>query len=827
MKKSIAIIIALVMLMSLLPMGMVSADGPITVTSSVANGAMVVSTDKVTLTFSEAIDPETLATGISFSGGEITPVVQEDSDNTVVEVTIPQVDVIGNHTLTVGTAVTGAEEDTIFTYNVVNLLFDMEISGTNNQPVTSVNATEATRHNILTKDEETGEKWEFGITAAHNTQEWTPTYRYKDGIKYLTFRRGDNVNSKFARVVVPMDPALGIANKDALTFETWARPNECTNFDGTTYKWAYLASFGRTSHVPWLSEDKNESYANGGYYSHISNASFYLYWRYAAKVNDTYNGIGVLPDVQKLNTANLAHGKNKDMAEGNNNATDGSAYLGDMDEFEDKWAHIVVTREYLGGDKWQSVLYINGNKRTTATVTGCGETDYDETFSNLIIGASVKNDEAFAGDISTFKMYDGVLDAATVRKNYYDSYDKYYYTGDDEITKVLEVKVEDGAIVASSDADAPAPKRLSLLAATKAGNNPPFVPTDPEVVTEDDISYIKFASVEDGVANDVLPRLYYKLNDIEFIDKDEITVTAWARMPYTDEMKSAIADYDKYKNKTTMFSLAGQPTFNRGGTKNLFRVSLIPNNGGTADSTLISAIDNAGIADYDPKAVMGDVATYGDKWTHYAITKTWVGTGGSETKGKYVFKFYVNKGLVSMTEVAVDNRTDWSETAATGQISDGADYIAIGGMGNDNNYSSFFGDIAHFTLYSGELDQEQIGEDYYNTISPFLGSPILNFTMQNGVKLTNANMGNAMEVNVDGVLAYEEEEIPVVFLATYSDEEGTKLSRLSLAEPVLEEGRLIFSTKINGLEVGETKCVKAFVWDKFSNIRPIIAVSCL
>jgi len=832
MKKSVAIIIALCMLMSLLPIGMVSADEvvtpePITVTASVASGATVFAGEKIKLTFSEAISEESLA-GITVSGG-VTPAFEAETGNTAVEITVPET--AGALTITVAETV-GNETNTIaeaktFTYNVVNLLFDMEINGTDGAAVDQVNATvnaTAATQKYLRTNTETGQKYAVSTTSGTPSSAIKPIYHQEGEIKYLTFKDalsdGTYLNGSAgddARVAVPMDPAINIANKDNLTFEAWIRPNRAK-----AENWGYWFAVGKARYLDWPGAMTTEPNLK-------TDTAILGAWR--QKSGNSYSGLGIAPDYVAATTGTVInHGLFKDMAEGNNN--DGK--LGDMSEFNNKWVHIVITKEWKGSNKWESILYVNGNKRTpdnTAIAQLSARTVYTDEFSNLFIGSDNRANQAFAGDISTFKLYDGVLDATTIRQKYYNSYETYYNTGDDGISKVLEVKVEDGAIVASSDADAPAPKRLTANAGKRTnGTTVTFQPTDPTVVpNENGVGYIKFASTDGTTINDTLPRLYYKLNDIEFADKDEMTVTTWARMPYMDDIRGV----DKHSDlcyKTTLFALAGQPTFVRGDSRNIFRVTLIPNGGGTADSVLTGSVENAATLENSPRAVMGDIAAYGDNWAHYAITKTWVGNSGSKTNGKFVFKFYVNGAFVSSSEVAVANRADWSEKAATGTISDGADYIAIGGMGNDNPNASFFGDIAHFTLYSGELDAEQVAADYYTTCAPFVDSDVLGtLTMQGGAALTAGNIDQATEVNIDGLILKDMgENEPVVFLAVYGDEDSTKLIGVAVATVTDADGQLKFNAKVDGLTQGTAKHVKALVWDGFSNIRPLTdAVSCL
>jgi len=882
MKKSVAIIIALVMLISLVPIGMVSAEEVITVTSSVQNGAIVMSTQKVTLTFSEAIDPATIS-GITFEGGTITPAVKPETGDTVVEFTIPQVATIGNYKLTVPNTVTNPDGTntvvpTEFTYNVVNLLFDMDIEGKDGAYVMQtdetaiVDATPATKHNLESMpapapeegadpvlESDTEEKYALstvpqnGVTGETNL----PSYHQEGNIEYLTFAvpnaAGTGYVSKNPRVAVPMNPELNIASKDKLTFEAWIRPKRAPGVDiGNTDDSTWMG-FGKGGNTPWDDPEGVDKW-------NANLRAFSASWYYLRNLNNGC-GLTVQPDMSitsgaNANSTGIQHGYSKDLAEGDSNIPANeevngekiyyplNSTLNSMSEFDGKWAHIVITREYVGEvngkHRWSSVLYVNGCKRTTTARDLLSKSNYNEDYSTLVIGSDNKYAAGFHGDISTFKMYDGLLDEAIVRQHYSDSNQNYYNTDGDGITKVLEVKVDENEnIVSSSDADAPAPKRLSeRVASTTIG-------ASPEIVTENGVSYMKFASVEEGALVDPKARLYYKLNDINFTDQDEITVTAWARMPYTDDITAGMPDddalYDSGKY-TTLLQLSVNPNQRQADGRNIYRVALAAN----ADpekaesfqhSKMIATIDDTSYAEKNNIANLGDVYNYGDEWAYYAITKTWVGTDGSSETGKFVFKTYINKELVATSELPVADRHSWSAelgaTPAT-NIDNAVDYITIGGTNGSFGGATFLGDIAQFSLYSGELTAAQVADEYYATCGTFIDGPILrdaNIKTQQGedvVVLDKNSIKQADNVLIqsESIINYEEENAPFVVLAVYGDAECTKLIGLKVVPATLNEDKTVTltDTQIDGFNAGEVANVRIYVWDSVTQMGPLMLV---
>ena len=278
--------------------------------------------------------------------------------------------------------------------NEPELLFEMQYSGTDGDAVSSVTATTATADNLEGQI----------VTTPGNNGSDAPIYKEETGadgestIKYLKFAYPDGAVYKntYARVAVPMDVDMEIINKEALTFETWVRPNRG---DGTD--WFHIFTLGNLAVTGKPSPSTSDQ-----------KAVILRWWDSAAR------GITVTPDFETNSQFYLAH-------TGETN--------GNYKEFNGQWVHIVVTREWtpsndaapFGAGTWKSTLYINGKKKTASMSEAASRYNYKKDdvvkdgnpypWNYLTIGGHCTTDaQSFKGDIATFKMYEGVFEDETV-----------------------------------------------------------------------------------------------------------------------------------------------------------------------------------------------------------------------------------------------------------------------------------------------------------------------------------------------------------------------------------------------------------------------------
>ena len=252
-----------------------------------------------------------------------------------------------------------------------DLLFEMDLS-------------DSTSENLVVKASSASTGTEsVSATYTKDGNEYSPDYKEEDGLKYLSFRSSKQDTANQASRVTVQLTDTGILNKNSLTFETWARSKDITNAGDNRF-------FG----LGFEAQNKM------GHYVRLDMAR-------AVTITDNPGG-------------------------GTNYVALGS--LTDTD-----WHHYAFVYSFtptvesapFGAGTWSVTMYIDGESKGTKnkSVDARGNYVYGSTaggtqvathethiYNDLIIGDS--DGKAWVGDIATFKMYDGVLDATTILNSY-------------------------------------------------------------------------------------------------------------------------------------------------------------------------------------------------------------------------------------------------------------------------------------------------------------------------------------------------------------------------------------------------------------------------
>jgi len=287
------------------------------------------------------------------------------------------------------------------------LIFEMDLSDATNvvgEAVKVVKATAATASNLDSGDSIVTDRTISSVKHA-------PIFGKIEGkgTPYLTFADEANTTpavgkdiantapwaNSAARIIVPLDEDINLANADSVTIETWVKPG-------------YLTS--DTTRGPCNIMTLNKKDAT----SDKKNTAFRIRWH-----KQDESGLAVYPDMTVNVNARLSYG-----LFGSN---------------EGKWTHLVITRKWVRSETqidetegedgyWKSSLYING--QDCGTVSSENSTDAalkvkpdftTKRWTDLIIGGSeVENaNQSFRGQIATMKVYDGLLTLDDAKTNYF------------------------------------------------------------------------------------------------------------------------------------------------------------------------------------------------------------------------------------------------------------------------------------------------------------------------------------------------------------------------------------------------------------------------
>ena len=268
-------------------------------------------------------------------------------------------------------------EDTKAPYKTINdgLIFDMDISGSTeavaDDPETE--ESEAVAQKVVVKD--TSNSGQVHVINPYGNGTTYPTFKTDvDGVKYLKFATPDQAGSaRKMKVAVELNNA-GLEDKQAITFEAWARAAAPAS---SSTSWGALASLGA-----------NNTTDN----SHID----------IRFIND--GSINVYPDYKA--------------------ATTGVATLGNFvsSGYTDVWKHYVFVREWVTVDEvaqWKISMYVNGELINTEYVE-TGRTDDSAVDCKWLSigGCSSSNNRGFMGDIADFRMYSTALSEQKIKANY-------------------------------------------------------------------------------------------------------------------------------------------------------------------------------------------------------------------------------------------------------------------------------------------------------------------------------------------------------------------------------------------------------------------------
>lgn len=841
MKKSVALLITLCMVLSLIPFGMVVAEDAIGVTADPASETTHYSTDftKVTLTFESEITlaEETALTDVitlAKDGGAAVEITATTEDNIVVEVAFGALEE-GAYTLTVDAAVTGAEEATTFTYTVKQLLFELEIKDAEGYTLTegaaidasNVDATAATKANLnsaLSLE---------GITSNHTDK---PIYHEEGEVKYLKFVDENDANAALNgynkedhRIVVPFKSELDIANKDALTFETWIRPNRNPNVTGTKTDYNRVFSFGSARGIEGVTTE---------------NRLFEFVWMVR---NTSSGGPRFENDLENSDTNDRTSFYNV-----TESGTTNAQPIEYMEEFEEKWMHLVLTREWkevtapvydesgnvttAGTGTWTNKIFINGAYRGSVTSGTTEEktivpTSVTDPMNHLCIGGLTGAAEAFRGDIAEFKMYDGVLTEDTVRASYQAKRDTYFPANG---RKVFGMQINDtstGADLVTATDDSTS---TGLMVPTAMDVANTVAPTRME---ENGVEFLRFASLNTTTNEfeNLRSQVTVRLSDFEIADETEITVEAWVRPDYSLNTNKSGAT--NFSGRMSLFSVGRHPKWGplSGGTnlKDAYRVQF--EDAKTEDTvTSYGTMVFSNKTDRGEKATIADLSAHDGQWHHYVITRTWSENNPTEeypTRGIWTHKLYVDGVLTATASVNSNERLDYSEMAYNNNRAyfRTSDYLAIGGSACDLGNPAFHGDIAEFALYAGELSADTIRTKYLESPTALTGLKDFNFVDGNGAILTEDTITGAAEIGVIGsVEMTEEATAPFVMLAVYTGENGDVLHGCIKLEANVEDGVLkVADDTITGLADKNITYAKLFIWDGVSSIRPLFSAYCL
>ena len=709
------------------------------------------------------------------------------------------------------------------------LLFELAISGVEGEGVkgttTTVAATAATQGNLQSGSSLSIES----ITSGHTDP---PVYHQEGSVKYLTFARdvlentatdevtGEKVGTgtysytkEDSRIVVPMAHSLDIANKDALTFETWIRPVRDTRVTGQKGDYNRVFSFGSARGIDDVNPHKN---------------LFEFNWMVR---NTSYGGPRFDNDNQNAD-ANDQNSFYSVTASGD--TTD--PINGYMDEFDNTWMHLVITREWTAVTEttgtWTNKLYINGayrGSKTGATSTRSVITTGTpgNPMNHLCIGGYTNSAEAFRGDISTFKMYDGVLPEATVRSNYEAARDTYFPANG---RKVFSMDIKDDGTGVAATAD-------STSAGVMLDNSLSGSYTLPTRMVEDGVEFLRFASLDATTGNLLNPtaQVTVRLNDYEISDEENITVEAWVRPDYT--VNADATGTLNSSERMALFSVGRHPKFVNtisGSTavKDAYRVQF--ETGAFADETpSYGTMVFSNKTDRGEKATLADLSAHDGQWHHYAVTRTWTSkpTETYPNNGTWSHKLYVDGVLYAEGSVNAMERYDYSQLAYEGRANHNtADYLAIGGTVGGVGNSAFHGDIATFSLYAGELNATDVSKLYKSGLRIFNPGELgAEFTNQADEALTSLNIAAATEVKVEAleIEEYTSENAPFAVLAVYKGNELVKCKIVTTSVDTETDTATISASAISGITAGGIDDVKLFVWDSVSNVRPLFKASCL
>ncbi|MBQ7109131.1 MAG: Ig-like domain-containing protein [Clostridia bacterium] len=270
-----------------------------------------------------------------------------------------------------------------------------------------------------------------GITNAHDT---SAIYGKEAGenntnIKYIKFaasrpKNDDDVTTYDyvtdrgnARLVVPLDKSLDIANQD-LIFEAWVRPTRDLNdnranaagaatnhrdyfdvFSLGSARGAYGATTATTVvEFNWMTRNSSSGGPRFTPQPKTDGSDVYFSF-YDAKI-DPHPAVGYIDE--KLNGQSI----------------------------NGQWTHLVITRKWVQGDsgkgKWESRIYIDGVYRGVKSSIEVTKGDYPSSaasetnpLNHLVIGGSTSSENltnlgrdgsAFKGDIAEFRLYQGGID---------------------------------------------------------------------------------------------------------------------------------------------------------------------------------------------------------------------------------------------------------------------------------------------------------------------------------------------------------------------------------------------------------------------------------
>lgn len=287
------------------------------------------------------------------------------------------------------------------------LIFEMDLSDASNvvgEAVKVVKATTATAANLDPGDPIVTDRTIssvkhapiFGKIEGKNT----PYLTFADEANTTPAEGKDMANTNpwansAARIIVPLNENINLADAEAVTVETWVKPG-------------YLAADTTRGPCNIMTINKKD-----GLYDK-KNTAFRVRWH----KNDE-SGLAMYPDMTVNVNARLSHG-----------------LLGSN---EAKWTHIVITRKWVKSDTqsdategedgyWESSLYVNGQDCGTVSSENSNDAALKVKqpnfatmrWTDLVIGGSeIENTgQSFRGQIATMKVYDGLLSLDDAKTSY-------------------------------------------------------------------------------------------------------------------------------------------------------------------------------------------------------------------------------------------------------------------------------------------------------------------------------------------------------------------------------------------------------------------------
>ncbi len=233
------------------------------------------------------------------------------------------------------------------------------------------------------------------------------------------------------------------------------------------------------------------------------------------------------------------------------NAPD-TRYNDKLADYDEKWSHFVFTRKWTptqgeaaGQGRWSGELYVNGVKITpNYTNDNNDQLRCDETNLYAVIGNNSYYTKPFKGNIATFKIYNSILDAASIAAKYNAEKNNYITYAN---TLMLEEISESGSTISDAAGEITL-KFNNYLDISTLKNGITFTKADGSeikggayVVPKGDFTneaVVRYGALEEGAEYIINITAYLKsVNNIPFSGNGEHRYTAEKKYIYYEDFK--------------------------------------------------------------------------------------------------------------------------------------------------------------------------------------------------------------------------------------------------------------------------------------------------